>query len=254
MLKYLETLTRCSKINNVWNLHCDKMAEYGFDRIVYGYTQFISPKSIGALNDILFLSNHTTDYFHKYMSKGYYNHAPLLDWALSNTGAISWGLAGEQSVPENDVRRDVVSLNKSYGIDAGYSISFRNATTRSRGVIFLAARQEITQEEIDEMWCHKGDEIEMICNIAHLKIITLPYTGTCDTLTPRQIEVLEWVSEGKTNHEIAKIMGLSQATVEKHLRLARDKMNVETTAQAVVKASLQHQMFLVSDHSTQKHA
>jgi len=40
-------------------------------------------------------------------------------------------------------------------------------------------------------------------------------------------------------------MGLTPATVEKHLRLARDNLNVETTAQAVLKAALQNQMFVI---------
>ncbi|MFO7771946.1 MAG: LuxR family transcriptional regulator, partial [Roseovarius gahaiensis] len=34
-------------------------------------------------------------------------------------------------------------------------------------------------------------------------------------------------------------------TVEKHLRLARQALGVETTAQAVLKAALQNQMFVV---------
>ena len=41
-------------------------------------------------------------------------------------------------------------------------------------------------------------------------------------------------------------MGLQPATVEKHLRLARETLNVETTAQAVLKASVQNQMYLVN--------
>ena len=40
-------------------------------------------------------------------------------------------------------------------------------------------------------------------------------------------------------------MGLTPATVEKHLRLARETMGVETTAQAVLKAAFQNQMFTI---------
>ena len=54
-----------------------------------------------------------------------------------------------------------------------------------------------------------------------------------------------WVGDGKTTQDIALLMGLTPATVEKHLRLARDNLNVETTAQAVLKAALQNQMFVI---------
>lgn len=45
--------------------------------------------------------------------------------------------------------------------------------------------------------------------------------------------------------DIALLMGLTPATIEKHLRLAREALNVETTAQAVLKAALQNQMFVI---------
>ena len=54
---------------------------------------------------------------------------------------------------------------------------------------------------------------------------------------------MEWVSDGKTTADIAVLMGLTVATVEKHLRNAREAMNAETTAQAVMKATLQNQIF-----------
>jgi LuxR family transcriptional regulator len=79
----------------------------------------------------------------------------------------------------------------------------------------------------------------------HLKIMTLPVSLPNQALTRRQREALEWVGDGKTMQDIAQIMGLTQATIEKHLRLARETLNVETTAQAVAKAAFQNQMFVL---------
>ena len=81
--------------------------------------------------------------------------------------------------------------------------------------------------------------------MAHLKIVTLPHHRGGRSLTKRQREALEWVGDGKTTQDIALLMGLTSATVEKHLRLAREVLSVETTAQAVLKASFQNQMFIV---------
>ena len=41
-------------------------------------------------------------------------------------------------------------------------------------------------------------------------------------------------------------MDVSKATVEKHLRLARKVMGVETTAQAVLRMAYQNQIFVIS--------
>ncbi|SFK34538.1 response regulator transcription factor [Celeribacter marinus] len=62
-------------------------------------------------------------------------------------------------------------------------------------------------------------------------------------LTARQTEVLEWVGSGKSIADAAAIIGLTQRTVEKHLRLAREALGVQTTAQAIHKASVYNQIF-----------
>lgn len=103
----------------------------------------------------------------------------------------------------------------------------------------------MTQEQVDTVWAQHGREILVMINMAHLKITSLPYSSARRSLTKRQREVLEWVGEGKTTQDIATIMGLTAATVEKHLRLAREALDVETTAQAVLKASFQNQIFMM---------
>ncbi len=55
-------------------------------------------------------------------------------------------------------------------------------------------------------------------------------------VTAREIEVLAWVRDGKTNDEIAEILGLSMLTVKNHLRHAMKKLVVRTRGQAVAKA------------------
>lgn len=55
-------------------------------------------------------------------------------------------------------------------------------------------------------------------------------------VTPREVEVLTWVRDGKTNDEIAAILGLSMLTVKNHLRNAMKKLVVRTRGQAVAKA------------------
>lgn len=55
-------------------------------------------------------------------------------------------------------------------------------------------------------------------------------------ITGREAEVLDWVREGKTNAEIAQILGLSALTVKNHVRHCMRKLVVCTRGQAVAKA------------------
>lgn len=55
-------------------------------------------------------------------------------------------------------------------------------------------------------------------------------------LSPRQKECLEWVARGKSNAEIAIIVGISRHTVDFHLREVMAKMRVSSRVGAVAKA------------------
>jgi DNA-binding CsgD family transcriptional regulator len=57
-------------------------------------------------------------------------------------------------------------------------------------------------------------------------------------LTTREGEVLAWLSKGKTNRDIAQILGLSPRTVDKHLEQIYAKLGVENrTAAAAIATS-----------------
>lgn len=55
-------------------------------------------------------------------------------------------------------------------------------------------------------------------------------------LTPRVAEVLLWVAQGKTNSDIASILGVSESTVKKHVQEIFEKLGVETRSAAALRA------------------
>ena len=246
LLDTLEALTRARTDDALWALHCDRMATYGFDRLIYGFTRYRSGHSLGDPQDWVVLSNHDPAYVGPFIEGGLYFHSPMLRWALENTGACSWswmaGLAAGEGLTAGEKR--MLEFNRSLGVTAGYTVSFRSVSERSRGAIALTARRGMSQAEVDAVWERHGQEILVLNNVFHLKLLTLPYSGA-RKLTSRQREVLQWVGDGKTTQDIALLLELTPATVEKHLRLARDALDVETTAQAVLKAAFYNQMFVV---------
>jgi len=244
-LRHNEALMDGTSVDEVWYTLVQSMAEYGFDRVLYGVTHSRTGTFLGQSDDFLVLSNHPSDYLDAFIRTGAYVDAPMVKWAIDNVGVASWrhiqdrARAGDLS--EAELR--VIELNQRHGLIAGYSISFRNATVRTKGAIGLCAHK-CSQDHVDSIWTSYGREIEMLCRLAHLKLTSLPSPAPSRPLTPRQREVLEWVGVGKTTQDIALLMGVTNATVEKHLRLAREALSVETTAQAVLKASVHNQIFL----------
>ena len=61
-------------------------------------------------------------------------------------------------------------------------------------------------------------------------------TPTFASLTPRQRELLELVAQGRDNAQIAATLGLSEKTVRNHISAIFSKLEVESRAQAIVRA------------------
>lgn len=247
LINDLIAMSNTSNVYALWNDHCARMAHYGFDRLLYGFTHFSTERTLGDPNEFLILSNHSKDYIDGFVEDGLYRNAPMVNWAMTHEGAASWRIVGkefEQGRVPSEVLK-VIEFNFKHNVTAGYSISFKSVSTRSRAAISIAGRPGLSQDDVDEIWRKHGEEILLLNNLMHLKIMTLPQPIPNQNLTTRQRETLEWVGDGKTMQDIAVIMGLTQATVEKHLRLARETLNVDTTAQAVAKAAFQNQIYVL---------
>ncbi len=245
ILDYLHSLAEVRSLEQLWKAHQEKMAEFGFERIIYGYTRYKTERSLGDPEDFLVLSNHGQEYLNGFLRSGLYFHAPMVRWAVQNDGACSWDLVREQIAQGGltPQAQKVVEFNQKMEMTAGYTVSFYSISSRFKGAISLAPAPGVSQEAVNAIWAEHGRDIQLINNMAHLKIVTLPYMPPNRGLTSRQRETLQWVGDGKTTKDIATIMGLTTATIEKHLRLAREALAVETTAQAVLKAAMHNQIF-----------
>ena len=69
--------------------------------------------------------------------------------------------------------------------------------------------------------------------LAARKLLEMPVEEAMTALSDREREVLAWTAAGRRQTEIAETLGLSERTVENHLRRVRRRLGVATTAQAV---------------------
>lgn len=245
MIDKVERLLKADTVEAVWAVLTAQMDDHGFDRLFYGYTQNQTAEGLGHLNDLLVLSNHDEEYLDGFLRQRMYLSAPMTQWAVGNFGAMPWSWIDEHRDSLSREALDVVAFNHKHDVVAGYTVSFPESTRRHRAAIALTARRGLTQCDVEHIWRDHGREIEALVYVAHLKLKSLPYPEEMQKLSTRQREVLEWICDGKTTGEVAEIMGLTRPTVEKHLKNARDSLAVKTTAQAILKASMQKQIFVL---------
>lgn len=237
-------LLSAKSVEATWTVLIEEMEQFGFDRLLYGMTRFRTKASLGNPADMLILSNHPDEYVRAFVTERLFVSAPMAIWAVENDGAMPWSYVAQIEDALTTEQLKVLELNKNFDVLAGVTISFPDPLPRQKAAIGLTAKPGLSQGDVDALWTTHGEEIEILAQVAHLKLASLPVPVDQQRLSKRQREALEWVSEGKTTQDAATIMGLTPATVEKHLRNARQALQVETTAQAVMKASLQRQFFV----------
>jgi DNA-binding response OmpR family regulator/DNA-binding CsgD family transcriptional regulator len=93
-----------------------------------------------------------------------------------------------------------------------------------------------TNEQIRLQYMGKLGPNEFLLRLAKDSSSDMPAEFSSELgLTTREGEVLSWLSKGKTNRDIAQILGLSPRTVDKHLEQIYSKLGVENrTAAAAV--------------------
>lgn len=245
VLPLLGRIASASTVPQIWDLAVSHLQPLGFTRLNYGFTRFRYGRSIGDPDDVVFLTTGSAEYAQRYFRGGLYARTPVYRWVTKNVGHCTWRWVQEAFVagtlPPDEM--DAVRLNQTMGVVAGVSISFPQTSSRSKGALGMIGDPGLGHDDVDAIWAAQGDEIMAVANMMHLKISQLPMPTRRRPLTTRQREALEWVADGKTAQDIAILMGVSAAMIEKHLRLARDALDVETTAQAVAKGAMLNMIF-----------
>lgn len=243
---FLDAILRATEIETVWAHLCRFLESYGFNGITYGHSPDARGPDLGTHDDLMLLSTLDRDFLTALVDNGHYRESITVNWALRNAGVASWSMTSDEArMPGFTSSEAALEFFARFGMDAGCTIGFPTASTRGRAVMALTAEPGLTQADVDQRLAQFSDALFVAATVAHRAMAALPYLGAKPVLTPRQREVLEWVAEGKTVADIARIMGLAQPTIEKHLRLAREVLGVDTTAHAVIKATFLNQMFIM---------
>ena len=101
-----------------------------------------------------------------------------------------------------------------------------DGTRDERILLFRDSGRDFTQRDV------------LVMTLLRPHIVTLRRRqrhGPLPELTPRQLQILALVATGRTNGQIARALGVAQATVRKHLENTFERLGVSSRSAAVVK-------------------
>jgi len=233
-----------TNVEELWPVLLRTVKPFGFDGVLYGTNRLARGEAFGRRPDSFFLSDLPSHVMELFWDNEQYRDTVVADWAMRNNGvqSLRYGKEAYDSGQMTPRQKAIHEALFGAGITSGIAIGFNednSCMTTGIGLINFGA----THDETEAIWAAHETVLMIYAQVFQLKMSTLALPMPRKDLTPRQLEVLRWVAEGKTNAEVATILGLSSATIEKHLRQSRETLGVSTTLQAVLHAQIYARAF-----------
>lgn len=203
-------------------------SELGFEYCSYGYQGLLPlsrPKTF-------IFSNYPELWTKRYESQGYLGQDPAVMHCRQSETPFVWGDGplGTAS-PMWDEARDV-------GLRHGWAQSSLIAPNGAGMLTLSRSSQSLTPVEL----LATESKMRWLTNISHFvlsKLLMQQARSLEETqLTRKEAEVLKWTADGKTSGEIGVILGISENTVNFHVKNAISKLRAANKTAAVVKAAL----------------
>jgi LuxR family quorum-sensing transcriptional regulator LasR len=133
---------------------------------------------------------------------------------------------------------ELYEVASHFGIRSGISFPI-HGWNGEVGLISFAA-DTIPGQQFNDRMMHYMADLSLVRDYAFessLKFIKARNaTEPVPHLTRRELEVIKWVMAGKSSWEISRITDCAEATINFHISNIRQKFNVNTRQQALVKA------------------
>lgn len=171
---------------------------------------------------------YSTEWVEHYKRQRYVGIDPVVQQGFRRLLPFDWEEFGS---PEGDLRR-------LFGEASEFGLGRRGITIPIHGRGSDRSLFTITSDASDRDWERARFEymrdFQVLAVHLHEKVLQLEgHPLSVKMLSPRELECLQWVSEGKTAWECAVILGLSERTVRCYLESARYKLNAVSNTHAV---------------------
>jgi LuxR family quorum sensing-dependent transcriptional regulator len=230
-LDFIESAARAETLEGLDALLKATLADFG----VHHYTMMTLADQKNGGRVPTPLSRATPkEWSERYRERGYYNFDPVIHAVINRPSAFTWTELDHRkfsSASETVFNEgcDILKANSSFVVPTHDARGFAGFVS-----LFFSDR------EPDE---GMRRALKLLAVYALERAKELHGLGAAEAgpetqcpLTPRQREVLSFMALGKTDWEIAAILGIAEKTANQHIEDAKKRINVATRAQAAAVA------------------
>ena len=167
------------------------------------------------------------------MQNSYFDVDPVFQIVLQKPCTQHWQ-ATYRNVDSGE-QQEFMAKAKKYGLGDGITTGFADLACRVATFCSFASAESVDARRYMPL-------IEYFGYHVHLALLRTGPKNTQSTdrcvklLTIREMVILNWIRNGKTNWEIAKIIGVTERTVRFHIENIFSKLAVTSRSQAVATA------------------
>ncbi len=202
----------------------DAVQRLGFDT----FNLSVNKRSPRAFMEEPTLSTWSTEDLAAYHRQGWADRDPLLRQAVTALGPILWRPEDWIGAGEHPYHEFLGST----GILGGLTIPLGGVAGRVSALTMLSFRSLPGDPMIADAALILGNLFSARCVALGVADRVSNDASLLRRLSSQQIETLRWVAAGKTNVEIAIIMGVSRRAVDYHVAEMLRKLNLVNRAQA----------------------
>jgi DNA-binding CsgD family transcriptional regulator len=211
---YTEAVTQCRDMASLAGLVREAIAPLGMTAAASG---LVSGSGATSANPFHF-AEWPSDWAALYVAREFLLIDPIPRWARISGLAIPWSALFAR-LSSRDPGQAVVRAAADFGFNEGMAVPARAANNALGLVSFGGARGALDPVEQVTLAMVARTAFEAAERISGNSAITRPAA----ILTTREIECLVLLVRGHTDRQIAKLLGLSEATARFHLTNAREK-------------------------------
>jgi LuxR family quorum-sensing system transcriptional regulator CciR len=233
IFEFIEKSNAAASADDVFALYRDALAILGYERIaMIALTPAAQRASSAGGLQPLIGANVPESWLKHYFDRRYHEVDPVLRVALGQRSAILWDqlLTAETTTAK---QRQVLLESQEVGLHHGVSIPIHGP----RGETFIVSLAASQTGEIDTRCVGSLQVLTTQFHLTYLQRVEGPNLRKPEiSLTDRERECLTWTAQGKSAWAISRILGVSEHTVNFHLKGAMKKLSCGNRVQAVVSA------------------
>ncbi len=226
VLEILHYAMEASTGDDVHHLLQLMMKAVACPRVIGGVAQLNPRGGFGEFNSVINVS-YSNDWLYTYGKQGYAAVDPVLQAVLSTFKTQIWEQAYRNTTSEK--QRQFVEEARAYGLTHGITTGMLERGKGFASFFSFAGgdlRGTLRYQKL----------LEYLLPYLHRVLMAnthTPISNRVKGLSPREMSVLMWMRQGKTNWEISRILGVSERTIRFHVESIFMKLDVSSRTQAV---------------------